>query len=98
MRSRECTLLIAKKLGLNETLWNGGAAHLHQFAVQALGASMDQARTKLLASPTLALNQNRYVSFGDHLELAPDHLHLWRLAKNDFQRRQIETSFLVRET
>jgi hypothetical protein len=59
---------------------------------------MDEAGTELLAGAALALDQDGDVGLGDHLQFSPDHLHLGGSAKEHIYRREIDLSFVVRET
>jgi hypothetical protein len=59
---------------------------------------MDEAGADFLAGAALALDQDGDVGLGDHLQFSPDHLHLGGAAKENIHRREIDLSFVVRET
>ena len=59
---------------------------------------MDQTGTQFLPRSALSLDQHWHIGFCDHLQLAPDQLHLLGLAEEYVHWRKIDLSFVVGET
>lgn len=89
-RAGEGTFLIAKQLGLEERVGNGGAADLYQRTPSAQGHGMQEANEDLLPGSALALQQDRNVSLRYPLEAIADGKHDGRLAEDDIERRRSE--------
>src|SRR5262245_3029181 len=79
-RAGERAFLVAKQLGLDEILWNGGAVDLDERALRALAVVVDGVGDQLLAGAVLALNEDVCLARRHAFNQLEELLHLLALA------------------
>src|SRR5882724_11312819 len=75
MRARECTLLVAEELGLEQPLRNRGTVDLDEGPVAPDRSRVDGAGDEVLAHAALASDQHRRIGIGDALDDGADCPH-----------------------
>src|ERR1700761_8485173 len=83
-------LFVAKQLGFEQRVRNGGTADLDQSTAGSHGEGMQKPHAYLLASATLALDEDGDIGLGNPLQLISDRLHGGGFSENNLQRREVQ--------